>query len=125
MGPKLLTRLTVLKCGWGTGPFHTVKRHSTHQYFFCSAPWDILLTLQSNLQNEIYVHLHQQSFISGISMKDLRFAKTLVLTFTRQHMQVLCRFSHLFIIMVIFGRLKIFQLYLQGLVITNMIYIAR
>ena len=70
MGPKLLTRLTVSKCGRGTGPFHTVKRHSTHQYFFCSAPWDILLTLQSNLQYEIYVHLHKRSFISGIRLQN-------------------------------------------------------
>ena len=28
MGPNLPTRLTVLKCGWGSGPSHTVKRHS-------------------------------------------------------------------------------------------------
>ena len=42
-----------------------------------------------------------------ISMKDLKFTKTLVQTFRRQHLQVLCRFSNLFIIMVIFGRLGV------------------
>ena len=57
-----------------------------------------------------------------ISMKNLKFTKTLVQTFRRQHLQVLCRFSHLFIIMVIFGHLGIPQNYLQGPVITNMIY---
>ena len=76
----------------------------------------------------MFIYINSPSTLESdfkISMKDLKFAKTLVLTFTRQHMQVLCRFSHLFIIMVIFGRLGIPQHYIQGLVITNMIYIAR
>ena len=55
MGPNLLIRLTVLSCSWGTGPSHTIKRHSTHQYFFCSGRWDILFKLKSNLHK---THLH-------------------------------------------------------------------
>ena len=26
MGPALQTNLTILECGWGTGPSHTIKK---------------------------------------------------------------------------------------------------
>ena len=55
MGPKLLTRLTVSKCGRGTGPFHTVKRHSTHQYFFLLSPLGYCINITIQFTKQIYV----------------------------------------------------------------------
>ena len=66
-----LDPLLALKCGLGIGRSHIVKHHGTHKYFFCSAAWGILSTLQSNLQNEIHVHLHQQYLISKIRVNDI------------------------------------------------------
>ena len=54
MGPNLVTHLTILMCGWGTGPFLTGKRHGTHQYFFCSGEWGILFTRKAHLQTKIH-----------------------------------------------------------------------